>query len=102
MNHLLDSWLWEVSSSTITISDPTARRKEKASGQEIDTLFIQKGLKGDIFPVDLNKIKEGISVDGHVVDVETISYVQNSPKKEVGVEIHIGKNRNLNEHLFFG
>ena len=32
----------------------------------------------------MNKIKEGISVDGYVVDIETISYVQNSPKKEVG------------------
>ena len=47
----------------------------------------------------MNKIKEGISVDGYVVDVETISYVQNSPKKEIGVEIHIGKNNTL-KNLF--
>ena len=63
--------------------------------KKIYHITLDKNLKA----VDLNKIKEGISVDGHVVDVETISYVQNSPKKEVGVEIHIGKNSTL-KNLF--
>ena len=63
--------------------------------KKIYHITLDKNLKA----VDLNKIKEGISVDGHVVDIETISYVQNSPKKEVGVEIHIGKNSTL-KNLF--
>ena len=63
--------------------------------KKIYHIKLDKNLKA----ADLNKIKEGISVDGHVVDVETISYVQNSPKKEVGVEIHIGKNSTL-KNLF--
>ncbi len=63
--------------------------------KKIYHITLDKNLKA----ADLNKIKEGISVDGHVVDVETISYVQNSPKKEVGVEIHIGKNSTL-KNLF--
>lgn len=66
--------------------------------KKIYHITLDKNLKA----VDMNKIKEGVSVDGYVVDIETISYVQNSPKKEVGVEIHIGKNstlKNLFAHL---
>jgi len=66
--------------------------------KKIYHITLDKNLKA----ADMNKIKEGVSVDGYVVDIETISYVQNSPKKEVGVEIHIGKNstlKNLFAHL---
>ena len=66
--------------------------------KKIYHITLDKNLKA----ADLNKIKEGVTVDGYVTDVETISYVQNSPKKEVGVEIHIGKNstlKNLFAHL---
>ena len=66
--------------------------------KKIYHITLDKNLKA----VDMNKIKEGVSIDGYVVDIENISYVQNSPKKEVGVEIHIGKNstlKNLFAHL---
>lgn len=66
--------------------------------KKIYHITLDKNLKA----ADMNKIKEGVSVDGYVVDIETISYVQNSPKKEIGVEIHIGKNstlKNLFAHL---
>ena len=63
--------------------------------KKIYHITLNKNLKAE----DMNKIKEGVSVDGYVVDIETISYVQNSPKKEVGVEIHIGKNSTL-KNLF--
>ncbi len=59
--------------------------------KKIYHITLDKNLKA----VDVNKIKEGVNVDGYVVDIETISYVQNLPKKEVGVEIHIGKNSTL-------
>ncbi len=66
--------------------------------KKIYHITLNKNLKA----ADMNKIKEGVSIDGCVVDIETISYVQNSPKKEVGLEIHIGKNstlKNLFAHL---
>jgi 23S rRNA pseudouridine2605 synthase len=66
--------------------------------KKIYHITLDKNLK----TADMNKIKEGVSVDGYMVDIETISYVQNSPKKEVGIEIHIGKNstlKNLFAHL---
>ncbi len=66
--------------------------------KKIYHITLNKNLKA----ADMNKIKEGVSVDGYTVDVETISYVQNSPKREVGIEIHIGKNsilKNLFAHL---
>jgi len=66
--------------------------------KKIYHITLDKNLKS----ADMNKIKEGVTIDGYVVDIETISYVQNSPKKEVGVEIHIGKNstlKNLFAHL---
>jgi 23S rRNA pseudouridine2605 synthase len=50
----------------------------------------------------MHKIKEGVTVNGFLTEIETISYVQNAPKKEVGIEIHIGRNntlKNLFSHL---
>ena len=63
--------------------------------KKIYHITLDKNLKA----ADMNKIKEGVSVDGYVADIENISYVQNSPKKEIGVEIHIGKNSTL-KNLF--
>ena len=63
--------------------------------KKIYHIVLDKNLKA----ADMNKIKKGVSVDQHIVDIETISYVQNSPKKEVGIEIHIGKNSTL-KNLF--
>ena len=50
----------------------------------------------------MKKIVSGVTVEGYLTEIETISYVQNAPKKEVGIEIHIGKNstiKNLFAHL---
>ncbi|WP_203295474.1 pseudouridine synthase [Luteirhabdus pelagi] len=44
---------------------------------------LDKNLKAD----DLQKIKEGLTVDGKTIEVEEISYVDHSPKKEVGLKI---------------
>ena len=63
--------------------------------KKIYHITLDKNLKA----ADMNKIKEGVSVDGYVAVIENISYVQNSPKKEIGIEIHIGKNSTL-KNLF--
>lgn len=42
---------------------------------------------------DLQKIREGIKLEDGVAEVDGIDYVRNKGKNEVGIEIHIGKNR---------
>ncbi len=59
---------------------------------------LSKNLKVD----DLRKIQAGLTIeDGHVA-VDEVSYIENSPKREVGIEIHSGRNRivrRIFEHL---
>lgn len=59
--------------------------------KKIFHVTLDKNLKS----TDMQKIVDGVVVDGYKVDIEAISYIQNSPKKEVGVEIHTGKNSTL-------
>ena len=48
---------------------------------------LDKNLKAD----DLRKIAEGLKIEGKEVRVEEVSYVNNAPKKEVGLKIkHTG------------
>jgi len=42
---------------------------------------------------DLKKISENFVLDGKMVFVDKISYIENKPKYEVGIEIHSGRNR---------
>lgn len=42
---------------------------------------------------DLKKIEEGVNVDGKVVKVRKISYVDDAPKTEVGVEIFSSRSK---------
>lgn len=42
---------------------------------------------------DLHKISENFVLDGKMVFVDKISYIENKPKSEVGIEIHSGRNR---------
>ena len=42
---------------------------------------------------DLQKIAENFVLDGKMVFVDNISYVDGKPKNEVGIEIHSGRNR---------
>ncbi|MCH2489251.1 MAG: pseudouridine synthase [Flavobacteriales bacterium] len=75
--------------------------KEKLSKKGMERLFhveLDKNLKAD----DLQKISEGLSVDGKTIEVEEISYVDNAPKKEVGLKIkHMGNSviRTIFDHL---
>jgi len=75
--------------------------KLKFNKKGLSRLFhveLDKNLKAD----DLQKIKEGIKIEGKAVSVEEISYVDNAPKKEVGLKIkHMGNSviRNIFENL---
>ncbi len=51
---------------------------------------------------DLRKIEAGLELEDGAVEVDAISYIQGSPKKEIGIEIHSGRNRivrRIFEHL---
>ncbi len=59
-------------------------------------------LSNNLKNADFDHIKEGLQIDGKTIQVETISYVENAPKKEVGLAIkHTGNSviRTIFEHL---
>ena len=74
---------------------------QKFTRKGVSRLFhvvLDKNLKAE----DLNKIKEGIKLEGKTIMVDDIKYVENSPKKEVGLKIkHTGNSviRNIFESL---
>ncbi|HMB62124.1 MAG TPA: pseudouridine synthase, partial [Eudoraea sp.] len=59
---------------------------------------LHKNLKQD----HLNNIRAGLTLEDGPVQVDEVSYIGNAPKKEVGIEIHSGRNRivrRIFEHL---
>lgn len=61
-------------------------------------IVLDKNLKND----HLKKIREGLTIEGKEIAVEEISYVENSPKNEIGLKIkHTGNSviRTVFEHL---
>lgn len=56
-------------------------------------------LTKELRSTDLNRIKEGVVVDEHIVKVQDISFVDNAPKNQVGIEIFSSRN-NIVKRLF--
>ncbi|MEL6485212.1 MAG: pseudouridine synthase, partial [Bacteroidota bacterium] len=50
-------------------------------------------LDKNLTAADLRKIQEGLTLKDGEIQVDEIAYIQGSPKREVGVEIHSGRNR---------
>jgi len=48
---------------------------------------------------DLKKVQEGVTIDDVHVRVADVSYIDNAPKKEIGIEIRSNKNR-IVERIF--
>ncbi len=51
---------------------------------------------------DLRQIEAGLELEDGAVKVDDVSYIQGAPKKEIGIEIHSGRNRivrRIFEHL---
>lgn len=75
--------------------------KQKFAKKGMVRLFhveLDKNVKAE----HLQKIREGLKVEGKEINVEDISYVDNAPKKEVGLKIrHTGNSviRTIFEHL---
>jgi len=74
---------------------------QKFTRKGVSRLFhveLDKNLK----PEDLKRIREGLKIDGKTIEVEDASWVNNAPKKEIGLKIkHIGNSviRTIFEHL---
>jgi 23S rRNA pseudouridine2605 synthase len=56
-------------------------------------------LTKDLRSADLKRIQEGLSVEDHFVRVQDISFIDNTPKNQVGIEIYSSRN-NIVKRLF--
>lgn len=57
--------------------------------KKIYHVFLNKGLSGG----DLKKLAEGITLEDGFIQPDAISYASTENKREIGLEIHSGKNR---------
>jgi 23S rRNA pseudouridine2605 synthase len=57
--------------------------------KKIYHVFLDKGLSGG----DLNKLAAGITLEDGFIQPDAISYASKENKREIGLEIHSGKNR---------
>lgn len=55
--------------------------------------FYEVHLDKDISPQDLNKIRAGLELEDGLAPVLGVDYVRGKTKRDVGIEIHIGRNR---------
>jgi len=82
-------------------NDETIVKKFTSSKKGVARLFhveLDKNLKFD----DMRSIKEGLKVDGKEIFVEDVSYIEGSPKKEIGLKIKNTGNsiiRTIFDHL---
>lgn len=57
--------------------------------KKIYHVFLDKGLSGG----DLKKLAEGITLEDGFIQPDAISYASSENKREIGLELHSGKNR---------
>lgn len=79
--------------------DLTKRLKSPKNGlRKIYHVLLNKDLRS----ADLKKIQEGVTLDEKPIRVQEISFIENTPKREVGIEIYSSKNKvveRIFEHL---
>ena len=66
------------------------------------TKIYQVELNKNLSQGDFNKIEYGLELEDGVIKPDDVSYVQGASKKEIGIQIHSGKNRivrRIFEHL---
>ncbi|RDK89036.1 pseudouridine synthase [Marinirhabdus gelatinilytica] len=81
-----------------TNDDKLVKKLHSKGMERLFHIELDKNLKAS----DLEKIKEGLLVNGEKIFVEEISYVENSPKKEIGLKIkNMGNSiiRTIFDHL---
>ena len=55
--------------------------------------FYEVNLDKDITPQDLDKIRKGLTLEDGFAPVIGVDFVRGKTKRDVGIEIHIGRNR---------
>lgn len=79
--------------------DMTKRLKSPKNGlRKIYHVVLNKDLRS----ADMKKIQEGVTLDEKPIRVQDISFIENTPKREVGIEIFSSKNKVVErvfEHL---
>ena len=89
------------STGLLLFTNDEAVVKKFSSGNGVTRLFhveLDKNLKSE----DLNRIQTGLKIEGKEVFVEEVSYIDGSPKKEIGLKIKNTGNsiiRNIFDHL---
>jgi 23S rRNA pseudouridine2605 synthase len=66
------------------------------------TKLYQVELNKNLIQGDLNKIQFGLELEDGLIKPDSVSYVQGASKREIGIQIHSGKNRivrRIFEHL---
>jgi 23S rRNA pseudouridine2605 synthase len=66
------------------------------------TKIYQVELNKNLSQGDFNKIEYGLELEDGIIKPDALSYVQGASKKEIGIQIHTGKNRivrRIFEHL---
>ena len=64
--------------------------------------YYQVTLDKEVTQKDLEKIQAGLELDDGTALVDSVTHIPNKGKNEIGIEIHIGKNRivrRIFEHL---
>lgn len=64
--------------------------------------YYEVSLDKEMSESDLGKIRKGLELEDGSVEVDSVDYLAGRPKNELGIEIHIGKNRivrRIFEHL---
>ncbi|MGI9547252.1 MAG: pseudouridine synthase [Flavobacteriaceae bacterium] len=59
-------------------------------------------LNKNLASTDFNNIQKGLTLDDGPIKIDEVTFIENKPKKEVGIEIHSGRNRivrRIFEHL---
>ncbi len=81
-----------------TNDDKLVKKLHSKGMSRLFHIELDKNLKAD----DLQKISEGLTIAGNKVEVEEVSYVNNAPKKEIGLKIkNMGTSviRDIFDHL---
>ena len=59
-------------------------------------------LSKSVTAADIKAIREGLTLEDGPIKVDEVSYVENAPKRQIGIQIHSGRNRivrRIFEHL---
>lgn len=82
-------------------NDKDMIRKFTSPNQRSSKLY-QVSLSKNLKHEDLDKIKNGLHIDGHKIYVEEITFIENQPKSEIGIKMktsNVKVVRNIFEHL---